>query len=339
MKVIDISGLIEVKNLVKDYKLNANKKGFLGAVKSLLVPEYEIKRAVDNISFTIHKGDMVGFIGPNGAGKSTTVKMLSGILVPTSGEVSIDGLSPYKDRKKNAARIGVVFGQKTQLWWDLPVIDTFSLLKHVYRIPNDVFERNLEQYSELLGLNEFMYQPVRQISLGQRMRADIAAALLHDPDVIFFDEPTIGLDISVKDKIRNFLKYINTEKGITMLFTTHDMKDIERVCNKIIIIDKGRVIYNGLLKSIRDTFDVKKLLIIEFQNYYENLDIPGLIIIKDEGKKKWLQFERKESQLSDIVSYILNNYSINDLNIVETDIEEIIREIYEGGIAIEYSLY
>ncbi|MDP4095066.1 MAG: ATP-binding cassette domain-containing protein, partial [Bacillota bacterium] len=231
--------LIEVRDLTKDYRLNVKKRGLLGAVQSLLVPEYKLKRAVDNINFSIEKGEMVGFIGPNGAGKSTTVKMLTGILSPTSGSIMMGGLSPHKDRKKNASRIGAVFGQRTQLWWDLPVADTYDLLRYIYRIPEKKFEQNMEMFNDLLGIKEFMSQPVRQLSLGQRMRADIAAALLHDPEIVFFDEPTIGLDVVAKEKIREFIKKINAEKNTTMLFTTHDMLDIEKTCKRMIIIDQG----------------------------------------------------------------------------------------------------
>ena len=193
---------IEVKNLVKDYKINLRKRGLLGAIHSLLIPEYKIIRAVDDISFTIEKGEMVGFIGPNGAGKSTTIKMLTGILVPTSGTIVTGGLSPHSDRKRNAARIGAVFGQRTQMWWDLPAVDTFDLLRYVYKIPEKKFKANMELFNELLGLNEFISKPVRQLSLGQRMRADIAASLIHDPEIVFFDEPTIGLDVAKQKGLR-----------------------------------------------------------------------------------------------------------------------------------------
>ncbi|MBO9599793.1 MAG: ATP-binding cassette domain-containing protein, partial [Cohnella sp.] len=268
--------LIEVTDLIKEYKLNVRKKGLTGAIRSLLVPEFRLKRAVDSISFSIDKGDTVGFIGPNGAGKSTTVKMLTGILAPTSGSVTIGGLSPFKERKKNAMRIGVVFGQKTQLWWDLPVIDTFDLLRHIYRIPASAYKRNLAMFSEMLGLQDFIHVPVRQLSLGQKMRADIAAALLHDPEILFFDEPTIGLDVVAKEKIREFITFVNREKGTTMLFTTHDMDDIERTCNRMIIIDKGTKIYDGTVEDIKRTYGNDRIMVVEFGEKADPIYIPGV---------------------------------------------------------------
>ncbi|MCX7922501.1 MAG: ATP-binding cassette domain-containing protein [Clostridia bacterium] len=331
--------LIKVENLVKDYKINVKKKGLVGAIGSLLVPEYKMKRAVDNISFTIDKGETVGFIGPNGAGKSTTVKMLTGILTPTSGNVEIGGLCPYKQRKKNASRIGVVFGQRTQLWWDLPVIDTFELLKHIYKVPEKVYDENIELFSEMLGLKDFINQPVRQLSLGQKMRADIAASLLHNPQIIFFDEPTIGLDVVAKEKIREFIKYINKEKGITMLFTTHDMQDIEKTCSRMIIIDHGTTIYDGTVDQIKNRYGKTRTLIVEFGQVYDKIDlIPGVEVVDTKDNKKWLAFKKEEVHISSLIADLTNKYSILDLTIQEPEIESIIREIYEGGVNYDKSL-
>lgn len=323
--------LIEVTNLVKDYKLNVRKKGLLGALNSLLVPEYKIKRAVNNINFNIEKGEMVGFIGPNGAGKSTTVKMLTGILVPTSGAISIGGLSPYKDRKKNASRIGAVFGQRTQLWWDLPAVDTFDLLRYIYRIPENVYKRNMELFNDMLGLGEFITQPVRQLSLGQRMRADIAASLLHNPEIIFFDEPTIGLDVVAKEKIREFIKYINKENRITMLFTTHDMQDIEKTCQRMIIIDEGIIIYDGTVDQIKRQYGKNRILEVEFNEIYGDIKIAGVEIIESKDNKKWFKFQRDEIQVSNLISGLTKDYNVADLTIKEPEIEGIIREIYGRG--------
>ncbi|QNU66705.1 ABC transporter ATP-binding protein [Ruminiclostridium herbifermentans] len=325
--------IIEVNNLTKDYKLNVRKKGLLGSIQSLLIPEYEMKRAVDKISFSIEKGDMVGFIGPNGAGKSTTVKMLTGILIPTDGEINILGMSPSKQRKKIASNIGVVFGQRTQLWWDLPVSDTFDLLKSIYRIPDKEFKSNMDLFNELLGLNEFISQPVRQLSLGQRMRADIAASLVHDPDVILFDEPTIGLDVIAKEKIREFIKVVNKEKNTTMLFTTHDMMDIEKTCKRMIIIDHGTIIYDGTVEQIKDRYGKKRTIVAQFAQNTDDIILPkGVEIIEEADNKKQMQFNRDEVQVSDVISYLTSNYNILDLTIKEPEIESIIREIYEGGI-------
>ncbi len=330
--------LIEVKNLVKDYKLNVRKKGLLGSIQGLIVPEYKMKRAVDNISFAIEKGEMVGFIGPNGAGKSTTVKMLTGILVPTSGSISIGGLSPSRDRKRNAMKLGVVFGQRSQLWWDLPVVDTFELLRYVYKIPEKTFKSNMELFNELLDINAFMSQPVRQLSLGQRMRADIAAALLHDPEIIFFDEPTIGLDVIAKEKVREFIRFINKEKGTTMLFTTHDMQDIEKTCQRMIIIDQGTTIYDGTVQHIKDSFGTARTLVVDFSENVGKIDIPGVEVVDEKDRKKWLRFQKEQVSVSSLIYELTQMYGIVDLTVQEPEIEGIIREIYQGGIKFDESV-
>lgn len=331
--------LIEVESLVKEYRLNVKKAGLFGAVQSLLIPEYLIKKAVNDINFTIRKGEMVGFVGPNGAGKSTTVKMLTGILVPTSGSIKIGGLSPYKDRKSNAARIGVVFGQRTQLWWDLPVSDTYDLLRYIYKISDKKFKENMDMFNELLGLKEFISQPVRQLSLGQRMRADIAAALLHDPEIVFFDEPTIGLDVVAKEKIREFINYINREKQTTMLFTTHDMSDIEKTCQRIIIIDNGGIIYDGTLENIKKQYGKNRTLIVDFDGNYEYISIPGIEVIHSEENKILFRFNKDEIQVSQLIAELTKRYNILDLTVQESDIESIIREIYQGVINFDENVH
>ena len=227
--------MIEVQGVKKYYKIAKRDKGFVQTMKGLVNRKYEIKKAVDDISFTIQKGEIVGFIGPNGAGKSTTIKMLSGILYPDEGNIKINGFIPYKQRKQYVKNIGVVFGQKTQLNWDLPLIESFELMKFIYKIPQQKYEENLHKFTELLDMEEFINQPVRQLSLGQRMRGDIVAALLHSPEIVFFDEPTIGLDVVAKEKIREFIKYMNQTENTTIIFTTHDMQDIEKVCERLII--------------------------------------------------------------------------------------------------------
>ncbi|MFC5468082.1 ATP-binding cassette domain-containing protein [Cohnella suwonensis] len=329
---------IEVSGLVKEYKLNVRRKGLLGAVRGLLVPEHQIKRAVDSISFSIGKGEMVGFIGPNGAGKSTTVKMLTGILVPTSGTVTVGGLSPYKDRKRNAGRIGVVFGQRTQLWWDLPVIDTFDLLKHVYKIPETAYRRNMDMFGDMLGLRDFIQTPVRQLSLGQKMRADIAAALLHDPEVIFFDEPTIGLDVVAKERIRQFIVQVNREKNTTMLFTTHDMDDIEMTCRRMIIIDQGAKLYDGTVEEIKRAYGRDRILEVEFAERTELAPMPGIELVEEKDNRKWLKFSKDDIPVSQLINRLSQRYSIVDLTVKEPEIESIIRQIYLGGIRLEPSL-
>jgi len=243
--------MIEVKNLTKTYRVSRRNAGLLEAVKALGKRETHEIRALDNVSFTVNDGEIVGYIGPNGAGKSSTVKILSGILTPDSGECLVNGRIPWKERKKHVSRIGVVFGQRTQLWWDVPVIDSFSLLKDIYSVPESEYRKNLELLTDALDLTELLRTPVRQLSLGQRMRCEIASSLLHSPEILFLDEPTIGLDAVSKLAIRAFIKRINQEKGTTVLLTTHDMQDIEALAGRILLIGKGRILMDGTFEDIR----------------------------------------------------------------------------------------
>lgn len=325
--------IINVDSVSKEYKIRQRKKGALGLVRNIISPESIIKQAVNDISFSIERGELVGFIGPNGAGKSTTIKMMSGILYPTSGNIIIDGLIPYKQRKRYVNKIGVVFGQKTQLWWDLPITDTFELLKYIYNIPDRTYKKNMDIFYDLLGLGEFESQNVRQLSLGQRMRADIAAALIHDPEIVFFDEPTIGLDVVAKEKIREFIRQVNKEKGTTMIFTTHDMQDIEKTCNRIIIIDKGSKIYDGSIESIKRQYGTERSLIVEFSEKY-NIDVEGICIIDEGGNKKRFIVEKNGINMQNLISDLTARYQVSDLTIIEPSIECIIREIYEGSLNV-----
>ena len=282
---------IKVDNICKKYRISKRGSGIPGMVANLFMPKYENKEAVKNISFTIEKGEMVGFVGPNGAGKSTTIKMLSGILYPDSGSISVDGVIPYKQRKEYVGRIGVVFGQKSQLQWDLPVIDSFELLKAIYSVPNDVYKKNLDRYTELLDMSKFLKQPVRQLSLGQRMRADIAAALLHSPEIVFFDEPTIGVDVVGKENIRNFIRQLNAEDKVTMIFTTHDMQDIEKTCRRLIIINKGTKIYDGSLDRVRKLHGSSRQLDVIFANDENICPIPDVEILEVDKRHCQLIFD------------------------------------------------
>ena len=323
--------LIQLLNVKKDYIITEKQTGFQGTFKNLLKPAKKTINAVNDISFSIEKGEMVGFIGPNGAGKSTTIKMLTGILVPSAGSISVMGMSPYKDRKQYVSKIGVVFGQKTQLWWDLPLSDTFDLLKKIYNIPKGIFDENIEIFNNILGLDAFKSQPVRQLSLGQRMRADIAAALLHNPEIVFFDEPTIGLDVVAKDKIRQFIRTINQKRKVTMLFTTHDMQDIEKTCDRVVIIDKGSLLYDGGLNEIKNKLGKKRAIVVEFKEHYNNIQIAHVETeILNEMKMRFI-FKRDEVQISELISNLTSNYEISDMTIEEPEIEAIVREIYEGG--------
>jgi ABC-2 type transport system ATP-binding protein len=322
--------MISVRHLTKEFKRVKRKEGFMSGIRNLFNTEYTYKRAVDDISFDIREGEIVGYIGPNGAGKSTSIKMLSGILVPTSGHLEVNGIVPYKDRKANARQIGAVFGQKTQLWWDVPVIESLRLLKDIYKVSDQQYKRNLEIFNDLLDLDTFCHTPVRQLSLGQRMRADLAAALQHDPRILFLDEPTIGVDIVAKERLRTFIREINREFKVTVLLTTHDMGDIEKLCSRMLIIDHGQVIYDGSVEQIRDTYGGTRTLVIEFEEPVADFSVPRAELVKSEGRKKWFRFNRLEASPSELVTYIGTRYPIVDLTVEEPEIEQLVRTIYEG---------
>jgi ABC-2 type transport system ATP-binding protein len=328
-----------MQHISKTFLIAKRQEGMWGAVKSLFHREYITKHAVEDVSFSIEEGEMVGYIGPNGAGKSTTIKMLTGILVPTSGEVRVNGVVPFENRQKNARQIGVVFGQRTQLWWDLPTIESFELLKQVYQISDKRYRQNMDTFSDILGLNEFYQTPVRQLSLGQRMRADIAASLLHDPAILFLDEPTIGLDVVAKEKMRMFIQEINRERGVTVILTTHDMADIEKLCQRMILIDKGHVMYDGALSAIKERFGKDRILVVDIDDdddgngawHHPNF-VEGARLIREEGNRKWLRFNREEISASQLIARISEHCEISDLTLEEPEIDGIIRKIYEEGI-------
>lgn len=321
---------IEVKGISKEFKVNKRGAGIPGMIANMFVPKYEIKHAVNNLSFNIEKGEMVGFIGPNGAGKSSTIKMLSGILCPDKGTISVNGYIPYKQRKAYVGNIGVVFGQKSQLQWDLPVIDSFELLRAIYRIPHDKYKRNLERFTEMLDMKGFINQPVRQLSLGQRMRSDIVASLLHSPDIVFFDEPTIGVDVIGKETIRSFIRQLNEEDKVTMIFTTHDMQDIEQTCNRIIIIDKGSLMYDGSLHDIRSKYGTARRLIAEFNEETKVSPIENVEISEMKDRKISFSFDNNIVDVNRLMHEILDNYNVRDITVAEPEIESIIQKMYNG---------
>ena len=321
---------IEVKGISKEFKVNKRGAGIPGMIANMFVPKYEIKHAVNNLSFNIEKGEMVGFIGPNGAGKSSTIKMLSGILCPDKGTISVNGYIPYKQRKAYVGNIGVVFGQKSQLQWDLPVIDSFELLRAIYRIPQDKYKRNLERFTEMLDMKGFINQPVRQLSLGQRMRSDIVASLLHSPDIVFFDEPTIGVDVIGKETIRSFIRQLNEEDKVTMIFTTHDMQDIEQTCNRIIIIDKGSLMYDGSLHDIRSKYGTARRLIAEFNEETKVSPIENVEISEMKDRKISFSFDNNIVDVNRLMHEILDNYNVRDITVAEPEIESIIQKMYNG---------
>jgi ABC-2 type transport system ATP-binding protein len=327
--------IIEVKNLHKDFMVAKRETGVLGSVRSLFKRQFIKKEAVKDISFSIKKGEMVGYIGPNGAGKSTTIKMLTGILVPSSGSITVNGIVPYEERQKNAQNIGVVFGQRTQLWWDLPTVESFELLKAIYQVSNERYKQNMDIFQEILGLDEFLNTPVRQLSLGQRMRADIAASLLHDPQILFLDEPTIGLDVVAKEKMRTFIQEINRERQVTVILTTHDMEDIEKLCNRMILIDHGQKVYDGEIASVKERFGKVRTLVVDVENGDAQFNIAGAEVFKQESNRIWLRFNRDEISASELIVRITQNHNIKDLTVEEPAIESIISRIYQEGFEQE----
>jgi len=327
--------LIDVRRLEKSFRVAEHRAGLLGAMSSLVHREYRLVRAVRDISFGIERGEMVGCLGPNGAGKSTTIKMLTGILVPSAGHVEVLGMVPHRRRKQVAQRIGVVFGQRTQLWWDLPLIDSLELLRYVYRVPAERFVRNVSRMRDLLDLDPFLRTPVRQLSLGQRMRGDLAAALLHDPEILYLDEPTIGLDVVAKHRVRDFLKEINRRDGVTVLLTTHDMSDVEQLCSRVLIIDHGTLLYDGTLDGIRDRLGTERTLVVDLVPDFPDssaIEVRSAHQIRADGPRRWLQFNRLETTAAELIAEVAARYPLHDLTIEEPDIESIVRRIYLEGL-------
>ena len=320
--------MIEVKNLTKVFKIAKKEKGIWGSIKGLFNRKYIIKKALDDVSFTINDGDIVGYLGPNGAGKSTTIKIMCGILTPTSGECTINGMIPWKDRANYVKDIGVVFGQRSQLWWDVPVIDSFYLLKDIYKIPDDVFADQLKILTEKLDLQEIINYPLRQLSLGQKMKCELAGSLLHKPKILFLDEPTIGLDATSKLKVRDFIKNINKEFGITVILTTHDMNDIEALTNKIIIIGKGKLLYNGSFDAIKHKYKNHRIVEVEFEQEYDNVDIPKFQHIKKEGKVFTFKTDDNDFKLADFVVDLSKKYKVVDVQVEPIGLEEIISKMF-----------
>lgn len=327
---------IKVRDLYKQFKVQKNREGLKGALQDLFKREYRQITAVDHISFDIPEGEICGYIGENGAGKSTTIKMLTGILVPTSGELKVNGYVPYKEREKFVREIGVVFGQRSQLWWDIGVIESFQLLRKVYRVEPEVFRPRFDELVERLQLQELMHRPVRKLSLGQRMRCELAASLLHNPSILFLDEPTIGLDIVVKTEIREFLKSLNQRYGTTILLTTHDLQDIEALCSRVIMLDEGKIIYDGGLEELKSRWGQGKEVVFRFA--------APVIIGQLEAMTAGLQVRwtleagtiarvwvPAETSISEVLGRVVGAASVEDVKIIETETDDIVREIYKSG--------
>jgi ABC-2 type transport system ATP-binding protein len=312
--------LIELESVTKTFVV-AKRRGWVRRERVHV-------HAVEDISFSVEAGTMLGYIGPNGAGKSTTIKMLTGILVPTSGRLEVAGVDPVRRRVELARKIGVVFGQRSQLWWDLPLHDSFDLLRYVYRVEPRRHAENLAAFTELLDLGPFLETPVRQLSLGQRMRGELTAALLHDPAIVFLDEPTIGLDVVSKEAVRGFLADINRERGTTVLLTTHDLADIERLCDRMLIVDRGHVIHDGTVMEIKDRYGTERTLVVDLVEPMPPLEVDGARVVAVEGPRQWLRFVRTEITASELVARVTALAPLRDLSIEEPDIEEIVRRIY-----------
>lgn len=323
---------IRVRNLHKQFRVYKHHRGVWGAIRNLFSREYQIIHAVNDISFEILPGELVGYLGPNGAGKSTTIKMLSGLLVPTLGEISVFGRIPWKQRREHVAKIGTVFGQRTTLWWDLPVIESLSLLKYIYKIDEKRFDQNMADFQDILNLDTFLDIPVRSLSLGQRMRADLCAALIHDPPVVFLDEPTIGLDVVAKERIRQFIHHINIERKTTIILTTHDISDIARLCRRVLIIDHGHLIYDGPLDTLQERFGDSRELVVDFAEEAADFSIDGAQITNKEGLRVTYQFHREEMTASQLINRLSSKFRIQDLSVREPEIEATIRRIYEQGL-------
>jgi ABC-2 type transport system ATP-binding protein len=293
-------------------------------------------RAVDGVTFSIAPGETVGYVGPNGAGKSTTIKMLTGVLVPTSGHVLVTGSIPSRDRVELARRIGVVFGQRSLLWWDLPLTDSFDLLRHLYRVPAGEHAARLEECVELLDLAPFLATPVRQLSLGQRIRGELTAALLHGPELLFLDEPTIGLDVVSKERVRSFLASLNANHGTTVLLTTHDLDDIERLCSRLLIIDRGRVIHDGGLDALRERYGETRTLVVDLAAPGPPIAVPDAEVVKVDGPRQWLRFRRQDTTAAALIACVAASYELRDLTVEEPEIEDIVRRIYvEGHVELD----
>jgi ABC-2 type transport system ATP-binding protein len=327
--------MIEVLHLSKHFKVAQPGKGLSGKFKSLFWPQSKTIKAVDDISYTIRQGEIVGYLGPNGAGKSTTIKLLTGVLAPTSGSVKVNGITPSQNRIKNAYQIGVVYGQRSQLWWDLPLIDSFEILGAMYKVPQRRYKDNLDFMIDLLQMEDFIAQPVRKLSLGQRMKGEIVASLQHEPPVLYLDEPTIGLDVVSKNRILKFIRELNTQKGTTVILTTHNLSDVERVCPRIMIIDKGNIVLDDSQSEILSRFGRQRLLVVEFENGIANINIPTGRVVKEEENRLWIEFDREQISAFDLIISLREYKGIRDISIKEENIESIVTKIYEdrlGGV-------
>lgn len=319
---------IVLEHVVKQYNVVKKKKGLKGAISNLFHAEKTQVKAVNDISFSIGQGEIVGYIGPNGAGKSTTIKMMSGILMPTSGNIWIEGISPQEDRKKVVRKLGVVFGQRSQLYWDLRLGESFELLKRIYKIDPKTYQENLSEMTRVMDIADFIDIPVRQLSLGQRMRGELVAAMLHLPSILFLDEPTIGLDIDAKHAIRNFILEINKRKGVTVILTTHDLDDVMELCKRLIVINHGTVVVDGPMEEIISQMARYRMMTLELRQPVDHLNTPDAELVKKDGNKIWCRFDHHKITASELIEQLARELQIIDLSVREPDIEDAIRQIY-----------
>jgi len=332
--------MIEVNNVTKKFTVYKKDPGFKGAVKGLFKRKKEEIKAVKDISFKINKGEIIGYIGANGAGISTTIKMMTGVLTPSSGEILVNGVVPHDNRIDNAKHIGVVFGQRTQLWWDLPLEETFTILKEIYNVPDQVFEERYSYLVDLLEIEPFIKQPVRTLSLGQRMRADLAASMLHNPDILYLDEPTIGLDVMVKERIRKAIKSMNKKYNVTVILTTHDMSDIQELATRIMIIDKGEIIYDGSKEAINNQFGNTRELSLKLDNMSEkhitlidDFMKPYDRDVKIDEQSLIITFNQDQIAVADILSFVMENCKVLDFSLQDQNIEDIVKKLYRGDVS------
>ncbi|NRB79838.1 MAG: ATP-binding cassette domain-containing protein [Saccharospirillaceae bacterium] len=333
--------IIQIQNLKKHYKVLNRQEGLLGSLKDLFSTDYRIIKAVDGISFDVHKGEIIGFLGPNGAGKSTTIKMMTGILKSTEGTISVNGFEPHDQRQKYVADIGTVFGQRTQLWWDIPVVESFKILKEIYKISDADYERNINLFEDLIGIKKFFSSTVRSLSLGQRMLCDIAAAFLHNPSVIFLDEPSIGLDVSIKQKMRFLIKQLNERYQTTVVLTSHDMGDVESLCQRVVLIDSGKIIYDGETQKFNQIFGSSRTLILDAEQEIDEVLITSLEqqlgqykdtqILKECTQLK-ITFKQENITLIKLLEIMQQQLKFSDFKVQELDMETVISRVYEGAL-------
>jgi ABC-2 type transport system ATP-binding protein len=337
--------IIHIQDLTKHFKILNRHEGLAGSIRDLFSSDYRMVKAVDGISFDIEPGEIVGYIGPNGAGKSTTIKMMTGILKPTGGSLQVNGHAPYSNRIRQSQIMGVVFGQRTQLWWDLPVIESFKILREIYRVDQKTFDEHMRLFSDLVGLNSLYSQQVRTLSLGQRMLCDISASFLHNPQVVFLDEPTIGLDISIKAKIRSVILELNRSRNTTIILTTHDLGDVEALCRRIIIIDKGRILYDGDIKKVNALFGAYRTLKLQIRDFKDSTlaELQGKLDARFGGsscitvastEEFWtdITIDQAQTPLSSVLNFVMTSFPVFDVKIVEISMENVVRKVYDGAL-------